>query len=140
MRPADAESGPVGNRGNLRLVGDARHRQRSHRRYGADDVRCDRNGGAGVARVGKSHKVGGDLPNVLDPVSQYDVKFVASCPVAMTEKSYSLTFTTPHGSFVASLPSTNCWPRITLQRDGAAAGPPLEPDRRFTRTLDRYLA
>jgi hypothetical protein len=65
--------------------------------------------------------------------------FVASCPVSMTERSYSLTFTSPQGSFVASLPSVNCWPRITLQHDGAAFGPPLEPGPLFTRTVDAYL-
>jgi hypothetical protein len=57
----------------------------------------------------------------------------------MTETSYTLTFATPHGSFVASLLSTSCLPQLTLQHDGAALGPPLEPEPQFASTVDRYL-
>jgi hypothetical protein len=65
--------------------------------------------------------------------------FVASCPVSMTERSYSLTFTSPQGTYVASLPSSGCWPQVRLLRDGVVVGPPVEPGSLFTRTVDAYL-
>ncbi|MGN6130317.1 MAG: hypothetical protein ACTHOK_08250 [Nocardioidaceae bacterium] len=66
-------------------------------------------------------------------------EFVASCPESVTQRSYSMTFATPHGAYVASLPTTLCWPSLTLTRDGARVGPPLDPGRSFVETADRYL-
>ncbi|WP_310964758.1 hypothetical protein [Nocardioides terrisoli] len=68
------------------------------------------------------------------------VPFVASCPGALVEESYRMTFAGPHGSYVAALPSTACWPRLVLLRDGLRSSPPLDPGRVFARTADRYLA
>ncbi|MCW2794100.1 MAG: hypothetical protein JWO76_3198 [Nocardioides sp.] len=64
--------------------------------------------------------------------------FVASCPSSVTQQRYSMTFASPHGQYVASLPTTNCWPRLALERDGERAGPPLDPGP-FTRAADGYL-
>lgn len=66
-------------------------------------------------------------------------EFVASCPEAVEQRSYTMTFAGPQGSYVASLPTTMCWPSLTLLRDGVAAGPPLDPGRAFARTADRLL-
>lgn len=66
-------------------------------------------------------------------------QFVASCPASVKQQSYSMTFTGPHGSFVGSLPTTMCWPHLTLMHHGAEAGPPLDPGRLFTKTADTYL-
>jgi hypothetical protein len=66
-------------------------------------------------------------------------RVVASCPAALTDRSYALTFSTPSGRYVASLPTSLCWPRLTLRHAGTAAGPPLDPGRRFVRVVDGYL-
>jgi hypothetical protein len=66
--------------------------------------------------------------------------FVASCPPVLVNRSYRLTFTAPQGSYVARLPTTSCWPDITLTHDGAKAGPPLDPGTRFGRVVDRLLS
>jgi hypothetical protein len=65
-------------------------------------------------------------------------QFVASCPASVRQQSYSMTFATPHGTYVGALPTTTCWPQLTLMHNGAEAGPPLDPGRRFTRTADNY--
>jgi hypothetical protein len=66
-------------------------------------------------------------------------QFVASCPASVTQQSYSMTFATPHGTYVGSLPTTICWPQLTLMHNGAKAGPALDPGRLFTKTADNYL-
>ena len=66
-------------------------------------------------------------------------QFVASCPASVTQQSYSMAFATPQGTYVGSLPTTICWPHLTLMHNDAKAGPPLDPGRLFTRTADKYL-
>ena len=63
----------------------------------------------------------------------------ASCPATLSEVGYAMKFATPTGSYAASLPSTLCWPSLTLLRDGVEVGPPLDPGRRFTAVADRCL-
>lgn len=65
--------------------------------------------------------------------------FDASCPAARSQRRYSMTFVTPEGAYVASLPTTTCWPRLTLTHDGAKAGSPLDPGRRFVTAAERHL-
>lgn len=65
--------------------------------------------------------------------------FVAPCPAARVGRSYTMTFATPQGSYVASLPTTTCWPELALSHDGDEASPPLDPGRRFVEVADRYL-
>lgn len=65
--------------------------------------------------------------------------FVASCPFYPRQTGYSMTFSTPHGSYVASLPTTSCWPSLMLTHDGTRAGPPLDPGRVFATMADHYL-
>ena len=65
--------------------------------------------------------------------------FVASCPAAVSERSYSMNFATPHGSYVATMPTTMCWPQLTLAHDGVKADPPLDPGQHFTKVADKYL-
>lgn len=66
-------------------------------------------------------------------------EFVASCPAVLSERSYVMTFATPRGEYVATLPTTMCWPSLRLTHDGAEAGPALDPGRRFTKVADRFL-
>lgn len=74
-----------------------------------------------------------DLPGAMT------APFVASCPVRMTDTSYTLVFATSEGTYVASLASSGCWPQVRLLRDGVVVGPPLEPGSLFTRTVDAHL-
>ena len=81
-----------------------------------------------------------DLVEMVDGLpGAMTTQFVASCPDSVTQQSYSMTFATPHGAYVGSLPTTSCWPRLTLMHNRAKAGPPLDPGRLFTRTADNYL-
>jgi hypothetical protein len=66
-------------------------------------------------------------------------QFVTLCPATMKQTSYSMIFATPHGSYVGTLPTTNCWPQLTLTHNGAKAGPRLDPGQLFTKTTDHYL-
>lgn len=66
-------------------------------------------------------------------------QFVASCPGALKERSYRMSFATPRGSYVATLPTTMCWPQLTLTLNGAKAGPPLDPGQQFAKAADKYL-
>jgi hypothetical protein len=66
-------------------------------------------------------------------------QFVASCPAARMERSYRLDFATPQGSYVATLPTTMCWPELTLTHNGSKAGPDLDPGQRWTNAVDNYL-
>ncbi len=65
--------------------------------------------------------------------------FVSSCPASVTQQRYSMTFASPHGTYVGSLPTTSCWPQLMLRHNGANAGPPLDPGRMFTTSADSYL-
>lgn len=66
-------------------------------------------------------------------------RVVAPCPDITTLRTYSMTFTTSKGTYVALLPTTMCWPRLRLAHNGADAGPPLDPGRVFADTADSYL-
>jgi len=66
-------------------------------------------------------------------------QFVASCPASLSERSYTMTFVSPDGTYVASLPTTMCWPRLSLSRNGTKVDPPLDPGRTFARAADRSL-
>lgn len=65
--------------------------------------------------------------------------FVASCPFATGGSSYRMTFTGPGDTYVATLPTTTCWPNLQLSRNGVVVDPPLDPGRAFVRTADHYL-
>jgi len=65
--------------------------------------------------------------------------FVTSCPLSMRQRGYSITFAGPHGTYVASLPTADCWPQLTLIHDGTKVGPPIDPGRVFTKAADRCL-
>jgi hypothetical protein len=81
-----------------------------------------------------------DLVGMVDELPGAMTKPVlASCPETVTQQSYTMAFATPHGTFVARLPTTACWPSLTLMRDGAKAGPLLDPGQLFTKAADHYL-
>jgi hypothetical protein len=65
--------------------------------------------------------------------------FVASCPASIDERSYSMSFAGPDGTYVASLPTTTCWPQLTLSKDGVVTAPTLDPGQQFVRSADRHL-
>ncbi|MBW8751641.1 MAG: hypothetical protein JF565_09490 [Propionibacteriales bacterium] len=67
-------------------------------------------------------------------------EIVTSCPASLEERSYRLTFATPNSAYVAWLPTTMCWPSVSLRHNGTKAGPPLDPGRHFTKVVDRYLS
>jgi hypothetical protein len=79
-----------------------------------------------------------DLVNALP--GAMTTPFVSSCPVSMTDTSYTLVFATSQGTYVASLASSGCWPQVRLLRDGVVVGPPLDPGSLFTGTVDASLA
>ena len=86
---------------------------------------------------------GADVEELVDMVDalpgSMTGRFVTSCPATLSEVSYSMRFATPRGSYVASLPSTVCWPSLTLRHDGVAVGPPIDPGRRFVGIAERFL-
>jgi hypothetical protein len=81
-----------------------------------------------------------DLVRLVDRLpGAMTVPFVTSCPEMLSVRSYRLVFATPHGSYVASLPTTACWPQVTLRHGGVRAGPPLDPGRRFAPAVEKHL-
>jgi hypothetical protein len=93
-----------------------------------------------VRRVTDSRDVA-DLVAMLDGLpGSMTTPFVASCPAMLDERSYSMTFTGPRGTYVASLPTASCWGQLTLARNGVDVGPSLDPGQRFVRVADRFLS
>lgn len=67
------------------------------------------------------------------------VPFIHGCPRMLVDTTYTLTFATPDGEWVATHEAQGCDPELMLTHDGTQAGPALEPQPGFTKALDRLL-
>jgi len=94
-----------------------------------------------VAHLSDSNDIADTVALVNGLPGSMTCPFTASCPVMMSETRYRVSFQTSDGIYLLRFDATNCFPQVTLFRNGIRTRPTLDPQGTgVADAQDSYLA